>query len=148
MLEIFNIGSVPMSPRYKSALLSLASLAIGYGWYFASLFADYRAGVHGHQAVHLRVTILAIALVQILGRVVIAGTSSDRYGPMDEREIVFDWRATTIGYYLLLAGSLAAMATLHAGAQAADMANAALLAIIVVECARQGVFLMLHHRAG
>lgn len=132
-----------MSPRYKGALLSLVSLAGIYAYYFARV----ASGIPGHEAVRLlHITVLAIAIVQIAGHAIIAGTSSDRYGPMDERERSIDRRATMIGYYLLLVCALAATATLHLGANPPQMANAMLLAVVIAECSRQAIFLALHHR--
>jgi hypothetical protein len=143
MSKIFDIGAIAMSPRYKIALLSLVSLAGIYAYYFARV----ASGITGQDAVRLlHVTIVTIAIVQIAGHAIIIGTSSDRYGPMDERERDIDRRATAIGYYLLLVCALAATATLHLGASPPQMANAVLLAVVVAECARQGIFLVLHHR--
>lgn len=136
-----------MSLRYKSALLSLASLTIVYGWYFAEWLDDRRTGAHGAEPARLAATVLAVAVVQVVGMVLIAATSRDRWGVMDERERAFDRRATGIGYYVLVAGALMAAATLHVGARPRDMADAVLLAVVVAECARQVVFLVSHHRA-
>jgi hypothetical protein len=132
-----------MSPRYKGALLSLVSLVAISAYYFARV----ASGLSGHEAIGLlHGTILAIIIVQIAGHAIIAGTSSDRYAPMDERERAIDRRATAVGYYLLLVCALAATATLHLGANPPQMANAMLLAVVVCEGTRQGLFLALHHR--
>ena len=138
-----------MSYRYKSALLSLISLALIYGWYFANWYADRAAeGPHPDPVLRLGHTVLAVAFVQVVGHVIIKLLSKDRYMPMDERERNFDRRATSVGYYLLIVCTLAAIATLHLGASRPDLANAALAAIVISECVRQGVFVVLHHRAG
>jgi hypothetical protein len=136
-----------MSFRYKSALLSLVSLAVINGWYFAMLLLDRQAGTHGDQVGRLLGVVLAIVAVQIVGHVVIAATSSDGYGAMDERERGFDRRATSAGYYLMVAGAFLAAGTLHVGASRPDMANAILLAVVIAECGRQALFLIQHHRA-
>ena len=133
-----------MSFRYKSALLTLVSLAVIYTYYFVRI----AGGMPGTASLRLLVgVIVAIAVTQVAGTVVIALTSTDRWGPMDERERGLDRRATAIGYYLLIAGTLAAAALVHLGAGSGRMANAILLAIVVAECARQAVFMLLHHRA-
>ncbi|CAN5435819.1 hypothetical protein BH09PSE6_BH09PSE6_01060 [soil metagenome] len=136
-----------MSFRYKSALLSLVSLVLIYGWYFAGWFVDHRDGVHFDGPASLLHAVMLVVVTQIVGHVVIARTSSDHYGAMDERELSFDRRATSAGYYLMIIGTLAAIGTLHLGARAGDLANAALLAIVVAECSRQAIFVALHHRA-
>ncbi len=136
-----------MSVRTKSALLSLISLALIYGWYFAVGIADRLTGAHGHAPMRLLATVVAIVVVQIVGSTLIALTARDTWGAMDERERGFDRRATHAGYYVLIIGALIAAATLHLGAQPRDMADAILLAIVIAECVRQAVFLISHHRA-
>src|SRR6187402_1266044 len=136
-----------MSFRYKSALLSLVSTLLIYGWFFVKLLFARHAGTSVDPVVHLGGTVLAVVVVQIVGHIVIAGTSSDKYDAMDERERGFDRRATSVGYYILIVGALAAVATLHLGFSAADMGYAVVLAIVVAECTRQLVFLIAHHRA-
>lgn len=132
-----------MSFRYKSALLSLTSLVVIYAYYFARIAIETPRNPVGL----LLGIVVAIVVVQIVGHAIIAATSSDRYGPMDERERGLDRRATAVGYYLMIIGSLAAASIMHLGYGKSDMANAILLAIVVAECARQAVFLALHHRA-
>ena len=136
-----------MSFRYKSALLSLASLLLVYGWYFTSWIDDRGAGLHGAEPSRLVGTVLAVIVVQIVGTIAIAVTAPDRWGMMDERERGFDRRATNMGYYVLIVGALAAAATSHVGAHPHDMADAILLAVVGAECGRQAVFLLSHHKA-
>ena len=136
-----------MSFRYKSALLSLVSMALVYGWFFMSVMLHRHGDGHGNPAAHLGAAILALALIQIVGHAIIAGTSSDKYGAPDERERAFDRKATMVGYYVLIVGALAGIATLHLGFSGPDVGHAVLLAIVFAECTRQAVFLTLHHRA-
>jgi hypothetical protein len=91
--------------------------------------------------------IVALVVIQILGHILIAGTSSDKYDAMDERERGFDRRATQVGYYVLIVGALAAIATVHMGFNGPMMGHAVLLAIVFAECVRQAIFLFSHHRA-
>jgi len=137
-----------MSFRYKSALLSLVSMALVYGWFFATLMLHKFGGWHFNPVVSLGGAVLALAAIQIIGHIVIAGTSSDKYGAPDERERAFDRRATMVGYYVLIVGALVAIATLHLGFSAPDVGHAVLLAIVFAECTRQAIFLIAHHRAG
>ncbi len=134
-----------MSFRYKSALVSLVSLALGYGWYFGVLLAQ-----HGHPAgpvSHLIFAVILTTVLQIVGHILIAVLPGEPRGAMDERERAFDRRATSVGYQILVVGALGAAATLHLGFDRAGMANAIVLAIVVAECARQAKFLKLHHSA-
>jgi hypothetical protein len=137
-----------MSFRYKSALLSLVSMALVYGWFFVTLMIHERTGGPYNPMANLVWAILAIVLIQIVGHAIIAGTSSDKYGAPDERERGFDRRATQVGYYVLIIGALAAIATLHMGFNGPMMGHAVLFAIVFAECVRQVTFLVAHHRAG
>jgi hypothetical protein len=136
-----------MSFRYKSALLSLVSMAAIYGWFF--LTVTWGPANPANQVANvalLVLTVVLLALVQAIGHVILAITSRDKYGAMDERERGFDQRATNVSYYVLIAGALAAI-WIQRGEGGFDMGHAVLLAIVVAECARQMMFLFLHHRA-
>ena len=87
-----------MSFRYKSALLSLVSMAAVYAWYFSFLVIHFRTGHPFNPVSHLIGTIVLLTVVQIVGHIIIAGTSSDKYDAPDERERGFDRRATQVGY--------------------------------------------------
>jgi len=136
-----------MSFRYKSALLSLVSMGLIYAWYFTFLVIHFRTGHPFDPVSHLIGTILLLAVVQILGHILIAGTSSDKYDAMDERERGFDRRATQVGYYVLIVGALLGIGTLHLGFSGPMVGDAVLFAIVFAECMRQGMFLIAHHRA-
>lgn len=137
-----------MSFRYKSALLSLVSMAAVYAWYFSFLVIHFRTGHPFNPVSHLIGTIVLLTVVQILGNILIAGTSSDKYDAMDERERGFDRRATQVGYYVLIVGAFLAIATLHIGFSGPMVGDCVLFAVVFAECTRQGVFLFAHHRAG
>lgn len=136
-----------MSFRYKSALLSLVSMAAIYAWFFIFLVIHYRTGHPFNPVAHLIGTIVALAIIQIVGHIIIAGTSSDKYDRPDERERAFDRRATQVGYYVLIAGALIGIGTLHLGFDGPMVGDAVLFAIVFAECTRQAVFLIAHHRA-
>ena len=136
-----------MSFRYKSALLSLVSMAAIYGWFFVTVrWGPANPTGQAANVALLVLTVVLFAVVQAIGHAILAITSRDKYGAMDERERGFDQRATNVGYYVLIVGALMAIWTLR-GAGGFDMGYAVLLAIVVAECARQMVFLFLHHRA-
>ena len=134
-----------MSFRYRSALLSLVSMAAIYGWFFATLMWGHSSPLAN--VGRLILTVILLAVVQTVGHIVLAVTSREKYCGMDERERGFDRRATSVGYYMLIAGALIAISTLHMGASGPNMGYAVLLAIVIAECTRQAVFLFLHHRA-
>ena len=143
MSNIFNTEPA-ISVRHKSALLTLFSLAIIFAFYFARV----ATGVSPAATMGLLIeVVIALVVVQIVGHALIAGTASDRYTRMDERERSIDRRATAVGYHLLIGSALCAAVTGYFGFGTADMANAILLAIVICECVRQTAFLFLHHRA-
>ena len=107
----------------------------------------FRTGHQINPISHLIGTIVLLAVIQIVGHAIIAGTSSDKYGAPDERERGFDRRATRVGYYVLIVGALAAIATLHLGFDGPKIGDAVLFAVVFAECTRQAVFLIAHHRA-
>lgn len=134
-----------MSFRYKSALLSLVSLVLIYGWYFATLIAHGRGGMIGNYH-GLVGTIVLVTIVQIVGHIVIAIFSADRTCRLDERERAFDLRATGVGYYALIAGLFGIMPLFGVDRNAASVANSVVLLVVVAECARQAIFLIQYHR--
>lgn len=136
-----------MSFRYKSALLSLISMAAVFAWFFGVVILHFRTGHPFNPVAHLMGTIMALIVIQIVGHILIAGTSSDKYDRMDEREKAFDRRATQVGYYVLIAGALIGIGTLHIGFNGPMIGYAVLFAAILAECTRQAVFLIAHHRA-
>ncbi len=135
-----------MSFRYKSALLSLVSLALIYGWYFGRMIIGGSHGLVGGYG-GLVATIVMVSIVQIVGHILIAALSGDRAHKLDERERAFDRRATSVGYYALIAGLFGILPLFQVGQNAAALANSVVLLVVVAECARQAVFLIQHHRA-
>ena len=135
-----------MSFRYKSAMLSLVSMALVYGWYFGSAIAVGRHGLTSGNFIGLTATVALLTIVMIVGHILIALFSSDRKSGLDERERVFDLRATNVGYYALITGLFGALPFLGAWRSADALANAVVLLVVVAECARQAVFLIQYHR--
>jgi uncharacterized membrane protein len=136
-----------MSFRYKSALLSLVSLVLVYGWYFGNVIARGHRGLEGGGYGGLVATVFWVTVIQIVGHVVIAILSPDRRCRLDERERAFDQRATTVGYYALICGLFGIMPLFNVGRSTAALANSVVLLVVAAECARQAVFLIQHHRA-
>ncbi len=136
-----------MSFRYKSAMISLASLVLIYGWYFGGLLAAGRNGASGAGAAPLVFTAVLVIVVQIVAHIVVAIFSENRSNRLDERERGFDRKATYVGYYALLVGLFALMPVFGAGPGKAALLNAIVLLMVVAESARQAVFLIQYHSA-
>ena len=137
-----------MSFRYKSAMLTLASLVVVYGWYFGSVIAMGRHGLDGGNVGGLIATVVILVIVLVAGHVLVAILSADREGRLDERERTFDLRATNVGYYALVTGLFGVLPFLGPLRSIDALANSILLLVVAAECARQAVFLIQYHRVG
>jgi hypothetical protein len=135
-----------MSFRYKSALLSLVSMVVVYGWYFGSMIAAGRHGMEGGNMARLIGTIVVLTIVQIAGHILIAIFSGDRSTRLDERERGFDLRATNVGYYSLIAGLFSMIPLIGSARSIGSLANAVVLMVVAAEIARQVTFLTQYHR--
>jgi hypothetical protein len=136
-----------MSFRYKSAMISLASLVLIYGWYFGPLLVLRREGLHGAGTAPLVFTAGLVIVVQIIAHIVVAIFSRDRSQRLDERERGFDRKSTYVGYYVLVVGLFALMPLFAGAPERAALLNAIVLLMVVAESARQAVFLIQYHRA-
>jgi hypothetical protein len=124
-----------MSFREKSAWITLVSVLICFGVYFWELVAG-RAG-RGHiGALHslhlLLLAVIALVALQIgLTAVAAVTTPKDARAPGDERERLIQWRSQSIGYHVLMVLALLLFVPIHFGHSALDMANFALLAVVI-----------------
>lgn len=138
-----------MSFRQKIAVTSVAVLLLMYGWYFAEAWRAHRAGEAGIAAPLGRavLTVTGVAALQAIGAVLVAVFSSDRGAPMDERERLLSARSQQGAYWVLLTGALAAAASGFLRLSALDVANVALLAVVLAELVRYGGYVLLHRAA-
>ena len=119
-----------MSFREKSAWITLVTVLVSFGAYFGALVTGR---VHGFQTLFLLVfcVIALVALQLILSAIAAATTPKDELDLKDEREMLIQWRAQSVGYYVLTAMALALFVPVHFGHSALDMANFALLGVVV-----------------
>jgi len=59
-----------MSFRYKSALLSLISMALIYGWFFVTLMTDQHSRALAHVG-RLAMTVVILAVVMAVGHILL-----------------------------------------------------------------------------
>lgn len=127
-----------MSFREKSAWITLVTVVLCFGIYFGQLFAsfvsDKRLGALG--SLHLLLFAVAglVALQFVLTAIAAATTPRDARAPADERERLIQWRSQSIGYYVLMVLALLLFVPIHFGHTALDMANFALLAVVISTC--------------
>ena len=125
-----------MSFREKSAWITLISVLICFGAYFAEVVSRV-AGEHrfggGLRSLHLLLlSVVALVALQV-GLTLIAAWTTPKAGrgPADEREMQIQQRAHTLGYHVLTALALALFAPAHFGHSGVEMANFALLAVVI-----------------
>jgi len=135
-----------MSFRQKIALTSIAALLLMYGWYFAEAWRAHEAGEVGVAASLGRavLAVTGVAALQAIGATLVAIFSRQDRGPMDERERLLSARAQQGAYWVLLTGALAAAASGFLRLSALDVANVALLAVVLAELVRYGGYVLLH----
>jgi hypothetical protein len=133
-----------MSFREKSAWITLLTVLICFGVYFAGVFTG--AVTHrGFGMLHLLLAcVAAMALLQLVLHSLAARQSPQ--APHDERERLIQLRSHTVGYYVLIAGVLALGVPGHLGYGAMDLLNFALLAIVVAVLAVSGAQIVMFRR--
>ena len=92
-----------MSFREKSAWITLISVLLCFGVYFGAI-ATGRIERFGMAALHFGlISIIALVVLQIVLRVIAAiGNPREARAPRDERERLFELRARSLGYYVLV----------------------------------------------
>ena len=124
-----------MSFREKSAWITLVSVLVCFGAYFAELFNGF-AGTRrfgGLGSLHLLLlSVLALVVLQV-GLTIVATltTPKDGRGPADERERLIQWRSHSLGYYVLMVLAVGLFAPGLFGHRGMEMANFALLAVVI-----------------
>jgi hypothetical protein len=112
--RVFDMSNVnpPLSFREKSAWLSLASFALGFGiyvWNAARVLLGYSAFHPGAELFLLAALIFASGALQLL----IAQRSPEGRTPRDEREQLIALKATRPAFFVLLVCAFLSIATVH-----------------------------------
>lgn len=119
-----------MSFREKSAWITLVSVLACFGVYFFELVTGHLGALHSLHLLLFAVAAL-VALQLALTAVATATTPKDARAPADERERLIQWRSQALGYYVLTVLALLLFIPIHFGHSALDMANFALLAVVI-----------------
>jgi hypothetical protein len=124
-----------MSFREKSAWITLVTVLLCFGVYFGAVIARHASGGWLPPLLQLHwllASVIALVALQ-LGLTFLAArtTPRDERAPADERERQIQWRSHTLGYYVLMVLALMLFVPVHFGHSALDMANFALLAVVV-----------------
>jgi hypothetical protein len=124
-----------MSFREKSAWITLVSVLGCFGTYFAAIISRRMEGERlgrPHDMHWLLMSTVALVLLQlVLNRIAAATTARDGLAPADEREQQIQRRSHTVGYYVLMVLAVALFAPAHFGHSGIELANFALLAVVI-----------------
>ncbi|WP_372782364.1 hypothetical protein [Phenylobacterium sp.] len=124
-----------MSFREKSAWITLVSVLVCFGAYFVELFSGLVGDRHfgGLGSLHLLLlSVLALAGLQIaLTMIAALTTPKDGRAPADEREQMIQWRSQSLGYHVLMVLAVGLFAPAFFGHRGVEMANFALLAVVI-----------------
>jgi hypothetical protein len=124
-----------MSFREKSAWITLVTVLLVFTAYFGALLTGHARGFHS--LFLLLVCGIGLLALQVgLNLVAVLTTPRDGRAARDERESLIQWRSHTLGYYVLMVLVLiGAFVPIHFGHSALDMANFALLAVVIATVA-------------
>lgn len=121
-----------MSFREKSAWITLITVLVCFGVYFGSIVTG-QVSARGLDTLHLLLwCVTGLVVLQLALHAMAAMTTPrDSRAPRDERETLIQWRSHSLGYYVLMALALALFIPVHLGHTAIDMANFALLDVVI-----------------
>jgi hypothetical protein len=136
-----------MSFSEKSAWITLLSVLLCFGTYFGAIITGRVSG-EGFPAMHLLLgCVAALIVLQIaLTRVAAATTPKDGRALRDERETLIQLRAHSLGYYVLMGLTLTLFIPVHLGHSAIQIANFALLAVVLTTLAVSGAQIVMFRR--
>lgn len=136
-----------MSFREKSAWITLVTVLICFGAYFGALLTGH---VRGFPALFflLICSVGLIALQLVLNLIAALTTPKDGRAPRDEREILIQARSHTTGYHVLMVWGLGMFVPIHLGHSALDMANFALLGVVIATLVVAVVQIVTFRRGG
>jgi hypothetical protein len=137
-----------MSFREKSVWISFVSILIVFGYYFTTV-ARAMLGLRSESNLFavLVVAIAALVVLEVVLHIIVAIQSpSEARSPRDERERLIAFKATQIGFYVLIIGALAGIFTMHLGAGRRDVGNAVLLAIVIAQLTKYGAEIVYFRR--
>ena len=136
-----------MSFREKSAWITLVTVLLCFGAYFGAIVTG-AVGGEGLGAMHLLLAcaVVLVVLQIVLHRIASATTPKDGRAPADEREVLIQHRARSFGYYVLMGFSLALFLPVHFGHSAIQIANFALLGVVLTTLAVAGAEIVMFRR--
>jgi len=140
-----------MAFREKLAWISVATMALVYGWYFWTVLPLARAGAGGwfRYAKLLQGTIITVVVLQVVLTIAVAIFSPrEAQAAEDEREKLIALKGTRAAYFVLVTGALlVSVWGIFFGTNAVLLGNDALLAVVVANLVKD-VTQIVHYRLG
>lgn len=119
-----------MSFREKSAWITLITVLVVFSAYFGALLTGHARGFHS--LFLLLVCGIGLLILQVvLNLIAVMTTPKDGRAPKDEREAAIQSRSHTLGYYVLMVLVIGLFVPVHFRHSGLDMANFALLAVVI-----------------
>ena len=136
-----------MSFREKSAWITLVTVLICFGSYFGSIVSG-RINGHGLSSmITLVMCVISLVVLQVVAHILVAVTSpKEARAPKDERELLIQGRAHSLGYYVLSGLVMSLFIPVHLGHSAIDIANFALLSLVLTTIAVSGAQIVMFRR--
>jgi uncharacterized BrkB/YihY/UPF0761 family membrane protein len=138
-----------MAFREKIAWLTLVTMAVAYGIYFG--IVGPAAGFGERRMLDILWSFGPVAaahgIAMIVGAIIIAVTATkEAQARSDERDRAIARRGATIGYYVLIAGTILVGVVMPFSEPPWKIVNTALLAIVIAEAAHSAVVLLSYRR--
>jgi hypothetical protein len=122
-----------MSFREKSAWISLVLIVLVFGPYFWLVGRSFAGSGHVHHGTQFALITLFVVLEVVVHVAIAVQSPRDARAPKDEREDLIDLRATRTAFYVLFAGVLISIFTLHFPVGAWMLSQFVLFSIVVAE---------------
>ena len=122
-----------MSFREKSAWVSLILIVLVFGPYFWLVGRSFAGMGHVHAGTQFALIGLFVVLEIVVHIAIAVQSPRDARAPKDEREMLIDLMATRMAFYVLFAGALFAIFTMHFRFNVWQLSQVMLLAIVIAE---------------
>ena len=122
-----------MSFREKSAWISFVLIVLVFGPYFWLVGRQLMGGAHVHAGTQFALIALFFVLEVVVHVAIAVRSPRDARAPKDEREVLIDLKATRTAFYVLFAGALMSIFTMHFRVTVWTFSQFVLFSIVVAE---------------
>ena len=122
-----------MSFREKSAWISFVLIVLVFGPYFWLVGRSFAGVGHVHAGTQFALITVFIVLEIVVHIAIAIQSPRDARAPKDEREVLIDLKATRTAFYVLFAGTLISIFTMHFRVTVWMLSQFVLFSIVVAE---------------